>query len=394
MNQFEPIKTILIAISSFKDVYTSEEAEQIVRGMLEREYIVSMVPMCDGGEYTLDVLKKHFGPNAEIKEAEGICNPYGKTICVPYLVTGDTAYIVSSEVLHLSLEEDAYKNPLTLTDYGLGQVILDAVNNGYRNIHLCLGGTSTVGLGIGTAQALGAKLLDCFGKELPERITPVDYHRIHRIIWNPERFAGIDLTVINDGVTEGKDLCNVNPLKIGASFSGIKDEILDRLDKALNHICQITDLNRNDPFSGNGGGIYYGIQSLFNANYVRGTDYFICLFQLEEQMRKADLVITGEGRFDNPELGKIPVAVSELAASCGKPVCYLCGKIAPEWNPSQEKIIINPELKNIYGIDVLAECSGDNEDLLYQCRNEKDYYRETTPFFIKKRLMEMGILHE
>ena len=112
------------------------------------------VPMADGGEYSNEVLLNSL--NCKKVSVSNIVNPYGKKVESHYLELGDNSvFIGSSEILGLSPSEDKYKNPLNLTSYGFGQLILDAINKDYKNIYLGLGGTSTVDGGIGMIQALG-----------------------------------------------------------------------------------------------------------------------------------------------------------------------------------------------------------------------------------------------
>ena len=289
---------ILIATSSFKDVYTSIEACEMIKNMLSVRHEIIVAPVCDGGEYTYDILNSYFSCKRE--SAENVINPYGKIVRVPYLALNGEAYVISSEVLRLHPSEDAYKNPLLLTDYGLGQVLQDAVDKGYRVINLCLGGTSTIGFGIGAAQALGVRFYDYNGKRLQKPLVPCDYSSIEKMDFEPNAFPGIYLRVINDGITRACDLSTVNPLKIGSMFEEQKELILNKIDESLQKVLQITGLHVEDAYSGNGGGIYFGIEPLFETEYCRGPEYFSNLFQIRDKIQDCELVVTAEGRFDNP----------------------------------------------------------------------------------------------
>ena len=139
---------ILVASGSFKDVYDPIEACEVIRQALNQDKNqVETQPICDGGEYTFDILKRYFGMS-EIT-AENIVNTYHRKGNARYLVKGSEAHIVSSEILRLFPREDCYKNPLQLTDYGFGQLVWDALNRGYKDIILYIGGTSTVTCGMG-----------------------------------------------------------------------------------------------------------------------------------------------------------------------------------------------------------------------------------------------------
>ena len=147
---------ILVATGSFKDVYSPLEAADVLCSALDREKNeVSMVPFCDGGEYTFEVLKHCF--DFRERTVEQVVNPYGKPVSSRCLFRGKEAHLVSSCILRLFPQEDEFKNPLELTDYGFGQMIRDALCHGCTKLTLYLGGTSTVCSGMGTIQALGAR---------------------------------------------------------------------------------------------------------------------------------------------------------------------------------------------------------------------------------------------
>ena len=376
---------ILISSGSFKDVFSSAEACEMIKGILPESAVCSVQPVCDGGEYTFDILRSFYGGKARVINVRNVINPYGRPVDVSYLAVDNAAFVVSSEILHLSLEEDEYKNPLELSDFGLGQLIADAIEKGFRDIRLCLGGTSTVGYGIGVAQALGAELS---GYDSEKPICPADFHEITSIDFHPERFRDIKLSVINDGITRACDLDIVTPLKVGLAFASEKASILKRIDEECDNIYKVTGLTVNDPWSGNAGGVYFGVQNMFSCEYFKGSDYFCDLFGLNEKIAQSDLVITGEGRFDNPRLKKIPVTVCERAKAQGKPVIFMCGQIAPEWaeiaeNPA-EGVYIIPELKEQYSIEKILSCTD-----YYESRNipaSPEVFKEYTPIILKERL--------
>ena len=126
----------LISSGSFKDVYTSAEACRTIRDILPTGYDAVTLPVCDGGDYTYSILKDFFGGKAREIIVPDVFNPYGAKVTSHYLAVDGTAWVVSSEILHLTPEEDSYKNPLYLSDYGLGQLIAHAAAEGFRDIRL------------------------------------------------------------------------------------------------------------------------------------------------------------------------------------------------------------------------------------------------------------------
>lgn len=374
---------VLAALGSFKDVYTSIESCKMVQSLLAnyRSLEIEMAPVCDGGEYTYQVLNYYFKCRKEI--VKNIYNPYGRHVTVSYLVIDDEAYIISSEILHLSATEEQYRNPLILSDYGLGQLVADAIQKKYRKICICLGGTSTIGFGMGFAQALGARFWNENGQELLLPITCEDIEQIERAEFPYEEYHDIEVKVINDGITRCSHLDTVNPLKIGKIFENTRDQILERIERSKKQVLRLTGHSENDAYSGNGGAIYYGIQSIFSASYCLGGDYFTDLFRIQDKIVSCDLVITGEGRFDNPHLRKIPIIVTELAKQYGKKVIFLCGQVD---NDAEQQEVLRD-----VGIDYLISC-----DIYYQTHeigkkyeNEIEMYREMTPVILGKELEKL-----
>ena len=387
---------ILAAVGSFKDVYNSIDSCAMVRKLLESEHEVSCLPVCDGGEYTLDILSSFFGEKARIEKAEHICNPYGEERAAHYLTADGAAYIVSAEILHLAPEEDRFKDPCILTDYGLGQLIADAVGKGFRKIRLCLGGTSTIGYGIGTAQALGAVFFDRSGRRMTAPLCPRNFTEIASVQWPEEEYSSVELSVINDGITRACDLATVNPLKIGNAYRSESRKILEEIRVACDAVYRFTHLAPEDAWSGNGGGVYFGVERIFHPKYYKGADYFCDLFGLEAAMENADLVITGEGRFDNPHLKKIPVVVAERAKAQGKPVTFVCGQLAPEWKQrcrmASPGVWSSEELSKTFGIGRILSCTEYYEANRIPPEEAAKLYGELTPKILKERFQQIGVL--
>ena len=203
---------ILVATGSFKDVFSPLEAADVICSALDRDKNeVTSVPFCDGGEYTYEVLRHCFGYEEQL--VEQVVNPYGRACACSYLIQGDEAHIVSSSILRLYPEEDVYKNPLNLTDYGYGQLIADALKRGCRKLTLYFGGTSTVSCGMGALQALGASLFDTEGNLIPVPCTGADLNRIAHIESPETDYSGIDVHIVADGNSKVDALPGITGLK-------------------------------------------------------------------------------------------------------------------------------------------------------------------------------------
>lgn len=374
---------VLAALGSFKDVYTSIEACEMVQTLFAgyQDIDITTAPVCDGGEYTYQILRYYFKCREEV--VKNVYNPYGRHVSASYLVIGEEAYIISSEILHLLATEEQYRNPLILSDYGLGQLVADAIQKGYRKICICLGGTSTIGFGMGFAQALGARFWYSDNQELLQPVICGDIEQIKRAEFPREKYQNVEVNVINDGITRCAHLDTVNPLKIGKTFESKKDEILESVERAKRQVLHLTGYSENDAYSGNGGAVYYGIKSIFSASYCLGGDYFTDLFGIREKVDACDLVITGEGRFDNPHLRKIPIIVTEIAKQSGKQVIFLCGQA--DDTAEQQEVLAR------VGIDYLVSCDSyyQTHEMKQKFDNETAMYREMTPVIFGKELEKL-----
>ena len=320
---------ILIASGSFKDVYDPVEACDVIRKAMDpRKNHIVVQPICDGGEYTYDILKQTSGLREVFTPS--VYNAYLKPVKARYLTDGKEAHIVSSELIRLFPEEDALKNPLKLSDYGVGQLVLSAIREGYRNITLYIGGTSTVGGGMGFAQALGIRFFNASGQEFEKPLTGEDLTDIARIDRSGIDYSGIRVRVVADGDAKSYEMSGITALKVSNRYTEQKEQIVSRLNQGIDHIQSLTGISPDSPFTGAAGGLRVGIDQVFKAEYVSGGTYFSELFDLEKKLKETDLVLTGEGRFDNTACGKAPAYVAEISGRYQKPVYFICGQLAKD----------------------------------------------------------------
>lgn len=387
---------ILVATGSFKDVYSPLEAAEVITSALDAEKNeISSVPFCDGGEYTYEVLCRSFG--YEEVTVANVLNPYGVPCVCHYLRNGAEAHIVSSCIIRLYPEEDAYKNPLKLSDYGFGQLIADAIQKGCTKLVLYIGGTSTVCCGMGTIQALGAKLYDRSGNLLPVPCTGADLQKISRIDASKLDFSGIDVHIIGDGNSKVDALPGITALKVGKTFSAEKEAIIAASMQGIRNIVRLTGISPEKDFTGAAGGILFGLEQVFkNVRYTLGGLYFNEVLGIEEHIRQADLVITGEGRYDNTADGKAPSVIASLAKKCGKPACLVCGQIEKSAIDDYSGGIVDchdyPQFL-AQGITKLFTCQEfyDSFSLPDTYQESIRFFREKTPLLIKDLFAKAGL---
>ena len=321
-----PDMRILVASGSFKDVFNPIEATEAINCALSSENETVLLPFCDGGEYTFEVLKHSFPHYQEIT-ATNTMNPYGVMKDVSYLINGDEAHLVSSSILRLYPVEDKFKNPLMLTDYGYGQMIADAIQKGCRKLFLYIGGVSTVCCGLGLIQALGAKLYTKENQLIFAPCMGMDMFRVNRIDTTELKLPDIEIQVVADGNSKVNALPGITALKVGKSFSEQKEKIVSELMNGIENVICLTGISPTKDFTGAAGGLLFGLEQVFpDICYTLGGLFFNRVFGLEEKIKEVDLVITGEGRYDNTADGKGPCVITRLAKKHGKPAILVCGQ--------------------------------------------------------------------
>jgi glycerate kinase len=307
---------IIIAPDKFKGSLSSIEICDIVISEFIKKMPgvnIAKFPFSDGGNGFLDVIQ-YYLPYLKTKNVM-IENPLltGK-INTRYLSDGYKAFIENAESNGSNLLCPSQRNPMDTSTFGLGQLVKHAKNEGHKEIIIGLGGSSTNDGGIGLATALGYKFLD----KNNESVKPIGRNLIEIKDFN------YDNCLNNVSIYGIYDVDNIFFGKSGASFiyakqKGASDSDIQYLDAGMQNLSEIIknkkgiDLNT---FKGSGaaGGLGGGLKALFNANLIKGTEFFINLSNIKDYLRDCELLITGEGSLDEQSLyGKV---VYELSAMC------------------------------------------------------------------------------
>lgn len=326
---------IVIAPDSFKESLSAKQAaEAIRRGFAsvfpQAAYVC--VPMADGGEGTAAAVVASAGGEWVSVAVEG---PLGAAVTARYgLLPDGTAVMEMAEASGLHLVPPAERNPLLTSTYGTGQMMADALRRGVRRIMLGIGGSATNDGGAGMLQALGFRLLDQSGAELPRGGAAL------------AGLAAIDCSAALPELADCRIVaaCDVdNPLcgDLGASAvfgpqKGADAAQVRRLDAALAHYADVLAASglpdcREEAGSGAAGGLGFGLRTVLAAKLRRGVDWMVAATGLAEQLAGADLVITGEGRMDGQTaFGKVPLGVLAAAQAQGVPVIALAGSVGPD----------------------------------------------------------------
>ena len=311
---------IVIAPQAFKGSISALRAAEMMAEGVRRvvpDARTELVPVADGGDGTLETLVEASG--GEIRSSE-VVGPLGETRTAVWGAMGDgrTAVIEMARTSGLALVAVEDRNPLVATTYGLGQAIRDALDSGFRRFILGIGGSATNDAGAGMAQALGARLLDAGGNDLPPGGAALaDLDRVDLSGLDP-RVAGSDIAVACD-VT--------NPLTgpEGASAvygpqKGATPDMVALLDAALAHLAAVA---RRDlgveidaiPGAGAAGGLGGGMIGFLGGHLEAGVDIVLETVGLDSRLDGARLVITGEGSVDYQTVyNKAPIAVLAITS--------------------------------------------------------------------------------
>ncbi|MDG2943876.1 glycerate kinase [Exercitatus varius] len=327
---------IVIAPDSYKESLSAMEvANTIERGFksvfLDADYV--KIPVADGGEGTVDTLIEAMNGR---KVTLNVVGALGGSQSAFFGISEDkrTAFIEVAAACGLEQVPLDKRNPLITTTYGVGELILAALDLGTRHFIIGLGGSATNDGGVGMLQALGAKFLDNAGKSLG--YGGAELSRLDKI-----DISGLDCR-LNDCRFE--IACDVtNPLvgEKGASAvfgpqKGATPEMVGILDMALSHYGNIIERDfgiavKNLAGAGAAGGLGAAFAAFLNGSLKSGIGIIAKLLDLEGKMQNADLVITGEGRIDYQSVnGKVPVGVAMTAKKFNLPVICIAGSLGKD----------------------------------------------------------------
>jgi glycerate kinase len=334
---------IVVAPQEFKGSLTAVEAARAIAAGVRRaapDAEVDEAPMSDGGPGFVDaMLAARAGPGARggVRVEANVRDPLMRPVRAAWaLLEGGSAIIEMAAASGLVLLSEDERDPLRASTYGTGELIRAALDRDCREIVLGIGGSATVDGGAGVMQALGARLLDASGADLPpgggalaslERIDLSDVDK---------RLAGARMRIAAD-VTN--TLCG--PDGAAAMFGpqkGASPEDVRALERALLRFaevargqCGVDLLSMRG--GGAAGGIAAGLSLIANATIEPGFALVAEAVRLEARIASADLVITGEGRLDaQTAFGKTAAGVASLARARGKRCGIVAGTVRVDFD--------------------------------------------------------------
>ena len=361
---------LLFASDSFKGTLTSDQTIELLTKAAEEVFgrcETSGVPVADGGEGTTDAVVKArsgeiitvpvHGPLMEMEQGF-----YGR-------LSDTEAILEMAAASGLPMVPEEKRNPLNTTTYGTGELLKAALDAGYTEIAIAIGGSATNDGGMGFASALGIRFLDQEGNVLEGRGE------------NLEKVAHIDMSGLDPAVQKAHFtvMCDVtNPLcgPDGATYTfgkqkGGTPEILDRLEKGMQNYRDviIREFGINpDEIQGSGaaGGLGAALKVFLHAEMKSGIETVLDLIDFDARLEGVDLVVTGEGRTDWQScFGKVMQGVGDRSAKHQVPVAALCGGLGPDY----EKIYahgISSIMTTVDGPMPLKEALDNASELYYK----------------------------
>ena len=325
---------ILIAPNAFKNSLDAAKVAEAINNGLHKSKLVcttTSFPVADGGDGTAGLLIDHLGGqliHAIVKDPleRKITSSFG------WIEKDKTAIIELAAASGLRLLKADEYDPLITTTQGTGELMIEALNKDATRIFLCIGGSATVDGGTGILKAVGIKFFDAERNELDN--LPASLSSLAEI-----DITGLDKRIVN---TEISILCDVeNPLlgpngaaAVFGPQKGATAKDVQLLEAGLTKFRDVV-FNKSAKdmavikHGGAAGGVAATLHTFLNARLVNGIDYFLEVTGFEKELRKADLVITGEGSIDEQTLqGKGPFGVAKGAKEFSLPVIAFAGRVA------------------------------------------------------------------
>lgn len=326
---------VVVAMDSFKGSLSSLEAGEAVKeGILNAcsaEVVVKS--LADGGEGTMEALISGLGGTPVGIEVTG---PFGKKITARYGILKDekTAVIEMAQAAGITLAEPDELDPWRAATYGVGELIADAVHRGCRNFIVGIGGSATMDGGTGMLTALGYEFLDHKGQAIRPGIQELDQISSIRTEYVIPELSECRFTVACDVVNP---LCGENgSVYVFGPQKGVRENEKQSLDRKMKHYSAKTEALTGSDYAlaagaGAAGGLGFAFLSYLNSELKSGIEIVMDACRLEEEIRTADIVVTGEGKLDiQTAMGKASAGVAKLSKKYDKRVIAFAGSVTED----------------------------------------------------------------
>ena len=327
---------ILIIPDSFKGSLSAKEVSKEIHKAIKKmlpNSIVNELPFSDGGEGAIDFLKNNKKGKLILTKT---FDPLGRKINAPFFLFNNnrTAWVELSQASGINLLKKSELNPFKTSTYGTGILIKKAIGMGCKKIYLGIGGSSTHDLGSGIFVALGGKLLNKKNTEIAlgggelNKCIKINTESLNKKVYEAEIIIASD---VNNPLIGENGAAKIYSKQKGAS----ENQIMELEKSSIYFSSLIKKLNSKEisKIKGGGaaGGTAAGLHGLINSKIKNGFDILKKISNLEKIIKKSNLVITGEGHFDNQSLnGKLPIRIAEITSKYKIPTIILTGKKSVE----------------------------------------------------------------
>lgn len=376
---------VICAFDSFKGCMTSLEAgEAAKRGVMSAMpgCMVSVMPMADGGEGTIDAIRSMTG-GREVPIR--VLDPLIRERKSKYVMDCDsaTAYVEIAQCAGLTMLTPDERDAMRTSSYGLGMAMAKAIEAGAKHITICLGGSATNDAALGALQALGLKVYTENGL-LNRPVTGADLINITDVDSKAlEQLKSLcDITVLYDA-----DIPFCGPMgavRLYAPQKGVKAEDLNGLERGMENVREVVERKtgvKAESVKGAGaaGGAGYGLAALAGAKMESGIDYMLSLSDFDARLAETSIVLTGEGKADIQTLqGKVSAGILSHARKRGVPVWLFAGKV------EDREALLNAGFERVVDINAAQDTAQDPMDNTVARRRLENAVRCTAEDKIKK----------
>lgn len=376
---------VICAFDSFKGCMTSLEAgEAAKRGVMSAMpgCMVSVMPMADGGEGTIDAIRSMTG-GCEVPIR--VLDPLLRERESEYVMDceGETAYIEMAQCAGLTMLTPGERDAMHTSSYGLGMAMAKAIEAGAKHITICLGGSATNGAALGALQALGLQIYTENGL-LNRPVTGADLINITDVDSTAleQSKSQCDITVLYDA-----DIPFCGPMgavRLYAPQKGVKAEDLDGLERGMKNVREVVERKTGIKTAsvkgaGAAGGAGYGLAAMAGAKMESGIDYMLSLSGFDARLAETAIVLTGEGKADSQTLqGKVSAGILSHAWKRGVPVWLFAGKV------EDREALLNSGFEKVIDINAGQDTAQDPMDNTVARRRLENAVRRTVEDKIKK----------
>ncbi len=361
-----------------------EAGEAAKRGVMSAMpgCMVSVMPMADGGEGTIDAIRSMIG-GREVPIR--VLDPLLRERESEYVMDcdGETAYIEMAQCAGLTMLTPDERDAMRTSSYGLGMAMVKAIEAGAKHITICLGGSATNDVAIGTLQALGLKVYTRNGI-LNRPITGADLINITDVDSTAleQLKSQCDITVLYDA-----DIPFCGPMgavRLYAPQKGVKAEDLDILERGVKNVREVVERKTGIKTAsvkgaGAAGGAGYGLAAMAGAKMESGIDYMLSLSGFYARLDETAIVLTGEGKADSQTLqGKVSAGILSHAWKRGVPVWLFAGKV------EDREALLNAGFERVVDINAGQDTAQDPMDNTVARRRLENAVRCTAEDKIKK----------